>query len=58
MVEITGNELVVPENLDVAALTTWLKEQAMQIISERVALYANIMGVTPGAVKLSEARAR
>lgn len=58
LVEITGNELVVPENFDVAALTAWLKEQAMQIISERVALYANIMGVTPGAVKLSEARAR
>ena len=36
----------------------WLKEQAMQTISERVALYANVMGVTPGTVKLSEAKAR
>ena len=57
-VEISGNELVVPEDYDVEALTAWLKEQAMQTISERVALYANIMGVTPGTVKLSEAKAR
>ena len=57
-VEVSGNELVVPENYDIEALATWLKEQAMQIISERVALYANVMGVTPGAIKLSEAKAR
>ena len=57
-VEISGNELVVPEDYDVEALTAWLKEQAMQTISERVALYATIMGVTPGTVKLSEAKAR
>lgn len=57
-VEMSGNELLVPENFDVDALTAWLKEQAMQIISERVALYANIMGVTPGTVKLSKAKAR
>lgn len=44
-VEISGNELVVPEDYDVEAMTAWLKEQAMQTISERVALYANIMGV-------------
>ena len=43
MVEVSGSELIVPENYDVDALTAWLKEQAMQIISERVALYANIM---------------
>ena len=58
VVEVSGNELVVPENYDVEALATWLKEQAMQIISERVALYANVIGVTPGAIKLSEAKAR
>lgn len=57
-VEVSGNELVVPESYDVESLATWLKEQAMQIISERVALYANVMGVTPGAIKLSEAKAR
>ena len=57
-VEVSGNELLVPETFDVATLTAWLKEQAMQIISERVALYANIMGVTAGTVKLSEAKAR
>ena len=58
LVEVSGNELLVPENYDIAALTSWLKEQAMEIISERVTLYANIMGVTPGTVKLSEAKAR
>ena len=57
-VEVSGNELVVPETYDVEALTVWLKEQAKQIISERVALYANVMGVTPGIVKLLEAKAR
>ena len=57
-VEVSGNELIVPENYDVEALTAWLKEQAMQLISERVTLYANVMGVTPGTVKLSEAKAR
>lgn len=58
LIEVSGNELLVPEDFDVDALTTWLKEQAMQIISERVALYANIMGITPGMVKLSAAKAR
>lgn len=57
-VEVSGNELIVPENYDVETLTAWLKEQAMQIISERVALYANVMGVTPGTIKLSAAKAR
>lgn len=57
-VEVSGNELLVPENYDVEELTSWLKEQATQIISERVALYANVMGVVPGTIKLSEAKAR
>lgn len=58
IVEISGNELILPEGYDIGTLTTWLKEQAMQIISERVALYANVMGVAHGTVKLSEAKAR
>lgn len=57
-VKVSGNELILPEGYDIAALTVWLKEQAMQIILERVSLYANIMGVTPGTIKLSEAKAR
>lgn len=57
-VEVSGNELIVPENYDIEALIAWLKGQAMQIISERVTLYANVMGITPGTVKLSEAKAR
>lgn len=58
VVEFSGNELILPDYYDVGSLIVWLKEQAMQIISERVALYANVMGVTPGTVKLSEAKAR
>lgn len=58
VVEFSGNELILPDYYDVESLIVWLKEQAMQIISERVALYANVMGVTPGTVKLSEAKAR
>lgn len=58
IVEISGNELIIPEDFDIVSLTTWLKEQAMQIISDRVAMYANVMGVTPGTVKLSDAKAR
>lgn len=58
MVEISGNELIIPEDFDIVSLTTWLKEQAMKIISDRVAMYANVMGVTPGTVKMSDAKAR
>lgn len=57
-VEFSGNELLVPEDFDIQALIKWLKGQAAQVISERVALYANIMGIAPGMVKLSEAKAR
>lgn len=57
-IEVSGNELIVPENYDVEELSAWLKEQAMQIISERVAQYANVMGITPGTVMLTEAKAR
>lgn len=57
-VAVSGNELVVPEDYDRDNLIAWLKEQALQTITERVNLYSNIMGVTPGTVKLSEAKAR
>lgn len=57
-VEVSGNELIVPENYNIEALTSWLKEQASQVISERVKLNANIMGIVPGTVNLSEAKAR
>lgn len=57
-VEFSGNELILPKAYNVEALTAWLKEQALQTISERVAMYANIMGITYGTVKLSEAKAR
>lgn len=57
-VEFSGNELILPKSYNVEALTTWLKEQSLQIISNRVSMYANIMGITHGTVKLSEAKAR
>lgn len=57
-VEISGNELIIPEDYDVGALILWLKKEVSQIISERVSMYANIMGVAPATVKLSEAKAR
>lgn len=57
-VEISGNELIVPDDYNIETLTSWLKEQALQVISERVKLNANIMGITPGTINLSEAKAR
>ena len=57
-VEISGNELIVPEEFNTEALISWLKEQAIQIISDRVSLYADIMGVNPSSIKLSEAKSR
>ncbi len=57
-VAIDGNEIHIPEEFDREKLIEWLKEESMKIISERVGFYANTMGVTPGQIKLSEARAR
>ena len=57
-VKVSGNELIVPEYFDVDALISWLKRQALIIIKERVAIYASIMGVSPEAIKLSEAKTR
>ena len=58
VVEVSGNELLIPEEYDIDDMMVWLKDQAIQTITERVAIYSNIMGVTPEAVKLSEAKAR
>lgn len=57
-VSVSGNEFFVPEKYGIDDLTAWLKEQAMQFITERVTLYSTIMGITPGTVKLSEAKTR
>ena len=58
IVEVSGNEIIIPKEYDVDDLIAWLKEQAIQIIKERTVRYSNIMGVTPGNVRLSEAKAR
>lgn len=55
---IEGNEIHIPEDYDQEKLIAWLKDESKKIITERVNFYANTMGVTPGQIKLSEARAR
>lgn len=57
-VQVSGNELFVPNEYGIAEMTEWMKSEAMRIISERVSNYAGIMGVTPGEIKLSDAKAR
>lgn len=57
-VQVSGNELFVPNEYGIAEMTEWLKSEAMRIISERVSNYAGIMGVIPGEIKLSDAKAR
>lgn len=57
-VQVSGNELFVPNEFGIAEMTEWLKSEAMRVISERVNNYAGIMGVTPGEIKLSDAKAR
>lgn len=57
-VQIAGNELIVPNEYGIEEMTAWMKSEALRIITERVSNYAGIMGVTPGDVKLSDAKAR
>jgi len=57
-VMISGNEILVPQEFSLDDMSAWLKEEAKRIISERALRYASIMGVVPGEIKLSEAKAR
>ena len=57
-VQVSGNELFVPNEYGIAEMTEWMKSEAMRIISERASNYAGIMGVTPSEIKLSDAKAR
>lgn len=57
-VQVSGNELFVPNEYGIIEMTEWLKSEAMCILPERVRNYAGIMGVTPGEIKLSDAKAR
>lgn len=57
-VQVSGNELFVPNEYGIDEMIEWLKSEAMRVISERVNNYAGIMGVTPGEIKLSDAKAR
>ncbi len=57
-VQVSGNELFVPNEYGIAEMTEWMKSEAMRVISERVSNYAGIMGATPGEIKLSDAKAR
>lgn len=58
VVTISGNEILVPQEFSLEDMTAWLKEEAKRVIDERTLRYANIMGVVPGEIKLSEAKAR
>ncbi len=57
-IHIAGNEIQVPTAFTIENVVGWMKEEATRIITERVNRYANIMGVTPGMIKMSEAKAR
>lgn len=55
---IEGDTLVTPMDATIETVTVWLKLEAGKIIRERVARYANIMGVSYAGVKLSDAKGR
>ena len=55
---ISGHELIIPNEFDLDELIHWLKNEAFRIISERVARYSTMMGVTHGNIRLSDAKGR
>lgn len=55
---IEGDSLVTPIDATMETIAAWLKSEARKIIEERVARYANIMGVSYVGVKMSEAKGR
>lgn len=55
---IEGDSLVIPMDATMENIAAWLKSEAGKIIEERVARYANIMGVGYAGVKMSEAKGR
>lgn len=55
---IDGDTLVIPKGATMETIASWLKSEAGKIIEERVARYANIMGVSYAGVKMSEAKGR
>lgn len=57
-VAISGNEIHVPQEFSLEDMIAWLKGEAKRVIDERTSRYASIMGVVPGEIKLSEAKAR
>ena len=57
-VQISGNEILVPDKYGIDDMISWLKAEALRVITERVNNYSGIMGVAPGEIKLSDAKAR
>lgn len=55
---IEGDTLITPMDATMETITVWLKLEAGKIIRERVARYANIMGVSYAGVKMSDAKGR
>ena len=71
-VEVSGDELIIPENHDVEALTAWLQEKrempeaekkyyrnlAREVLGARTGYYARKMGVTYGRISIREQKTR
>ena len=55
---IDGDTLITPMDASIETIIVWLKLEAEKIIRERVARYANIMGVSYAGVKISDAKGR
>ena len=57
-ISMEGNTVIVPLAFSIDDISAWLKVEAGKVIEERVARYADIMGVTYASVKMSDAKGR
>ena len=57
-VQVNGTVLVCPQFKPQQALEKWLRQQALAVLQERTAHYAELMGVVYQSVKLSSAAKR
>jgi len=57
-ITIEGTILYIPQLITQADVITWMKEEAVKVLTERVLRYADLMGVSYQTIKLSEAKSR
>lgn len=57
-VQLSSTDILIPESYTKDDIITWLKDEASKVLTERVARYASVMGVSYASVKLSDAKAR